>query len=171
MKSLPIILTSTEACVLNMGLDFEGTFLYLFIFNRRKTALQNFVVFCQTSTRISHRYTYVPSLLNLPPISLPRWNFNTNTGQGFVTVAPLTSGVKWFFAGCYPVHQRMTSSIPGLHTLGATALSSLPACCHPADLTSVQSTSCEMPGWVKHKLESRLPGEISITSDMQMTLP
>ena len=33
----------------------------------------------------------------------------------------------------------------------------------------MQSTSCEMPGWVKHKLESRLPGKISITSDMQMT--
>ena len=43
--------------------------------------------------------------------------------------------------------------------------------CHPAYLTYVQSTSCEMPGWMKHKLESRLPGEISITSDMQMTPP
>ena len=39
--------------------------------------------------------------------------------------------------------------------------------CHPAYLNSMQSTSCEMPGWMKHKLESRLPGEISITSDMQ----
>ena len=36
--------------------------------------------------------------------------------------------------------------------------------CHPAYLTYTQSTSCEMPGWVKHKLESRLPGEISVTS-------
>ena len=43
--------------------------------------------------------------------------------------------------------------------------------CHPAYLTYIQSTSCEMPGWMKHKLESRLPGEISITSDMQMTPP
>ena len=43
--------------------------------------------------------------------------------------------------------------------------------CHPAFLTYMQSTSCEMPGWMKHKLESRLPGEISITSDMQMTPP
>ena len=43
--------------------------------------------------------------------------------------------------------------------------------CHPAYLTYRQSTSCEMPGWIKHKLESRLPGEISITSDMQMTPP
>ena len=43
--------------------------------------------------------------------------------------------------------------------------------CHPAHLTCMQSTSCEMPSWVKHKLESRLPGEISITSDIQMTPP
>ena len=44
--------------------------------------------------------------------------------------------------------------------------------CHPAShLTSMQSTSCEMPGWMKHKLESRLPGERSITSNMQMTPP
>ena len=43
--------------------------------------------------------------------------------------------------------------------------------CHPAYLTSMQSTSCEMLGWMKHKLESGLPGEISITSDMQMTPP
>ena len=44
-------------------------------------------------------------------------------------------------------------------------------CCYPAYLTYMQSTSCEMPGWMKHKLESRLPGEISVTSDTQMTSP
>ena len=43
--------------------------------------------------------------------------------------------------------------------------------CHPASLTYMQSASCEMPGWMKHKLESRLPGEISIIPDMQMTPP
>ena len=42
---------------------------------------------------------------------------------------------------------------------------------HPAYLTYIQSTSWEIPGWMKHKLESRLLGEISITSDMQMTPP
>ena len=42
-------------------------------------------------------------------------------------------------------------------------------CCHPAYLTYMQSTWCETPDWMKHKLESRLPGEMSITSDMQMT--
>ena len=43
--------------------------------------------------------------------------------------------------------------------------------CCPVYLTYMQSTSCEMLGWMKHKLESRLQGEISITSDMQMTPP
>ena len=43
--------------------------------------------------------------------------------------------------------------------------------CHPAYLTYMQSTSWETLGWRKHKLESGLPGEISITSDMQMTPP
>ena len=41
--------------------------------------------------------------------------------------------------------------------------------CLPAYLTSIQSTSCDMPHWRNHNLESRWPGEISITSDMQMT--
>ena len=40
--------------------------------------------------------------------------------------------------------------------------------CHPAYLTYMQSTSWEMLGWMKHKLESRLSGETSVTSDMQM---
>ena len=43
--------------------------------------------------------------------------------------------------------------------------------CHSAYLTYMQSTSCEMPGWMKHKLQSRLQGEISIASDTKMTPP
>ena len=43
--------------------------------------------------------------------------------------------------------------------------------CHPVYLTFMQSTPCEMLGWVKRKLELRLPEEISVTSDMQMTPP
>ena len=39
-------------------------------------------------------------------------------------------------------------------------------CCHPTYLTYMQSTSCKMLGWMKHKQESRLPGEISTTSNM-----
>ena len=41
--------------------------------------------------------------------------------------------------------------------------------CHPPYLPYIQSTSWKMPGWIKHKLESRLLKEIAITSDMQMT--
>ena len=43
--------------------------------------------------------------------------------------------------------------------------------CHPAYSAYMQSTSCEMLDWMKLKLESRLPGEVSVTSDMQMTPP
>ena len=43
--------------------------------------------------------------------------------------------------------------------------------CHPVYVTYMQSISCEVPEWKKHKLESRLPGEISITSDRNMTPP
>ena len=43
--------------------------------------------------------------------------------------------------------------------------------CHPTYLIYIQSTSYKMPGWMKQKLESRLLGEISITSDKQMTPP
>ena len=43
--------------------------------------------------------------------------------------------------------------------------------CHPAYLTHMQTILYEMPGWTKHRFESILPGEISVTSDMQMTLP
>ena len=41
--------------------------------------------------------------------------------------------------------------------------------CHRACLTFMQNALCKMQGWMKHKVESRLPGEISVTSDMQMT--
>ena len=61
-----------------------------------------------------------------------------------------------------PNMKQLTGSILGKEYVKAIY-------CHPAYLTYMQSTSCEIPGWMKHKLESRLPGEISITSDMQMT--
>ena len=54
--------------------------------------------------------------------------------------------------------EQQTGSRSGKEYLKATY-------CHPAYLTSMQSTSCEMPGRMKHKLESRLPGEISVILD------
>ena len=60
--------------------------------------------------------------------------------------------------------EQQTGSKPGKEYVKAVY-------CHPTYLTYMQSTSWEIPGWMKHKLESRLPGEISITSDTQMTTP
>ena len=58
--------------------------------------------------------------------------------------------------------QQQTGSKSGKEYVGAVYY-------HSGYLTYVQSTSCEMLGWMNHKLESRLPREISITSDIQMT--
>ena len=60
--------------------------------------------------------------------------------------------------------EQQTGSKPGQEYVKAVY-------CHPAYLTYMQSTSREVPGWIKHKLELRLLGEISITSEMQMTPP
>ena len=60
-----------------------------------------------------------------------------------------------------PDMKQQTGSISGKEYVKAVY-------CHAAYLTSMQSTSWDMKNWVNHKLKSRLPGEISITSDMQM---
>ena len=60
-----------------------------------------------------------------------------------------------------PVMEQRTGSTLGKEYVKAVY-------CHPDYLTSMQSTSCEMPGWINHKLESRLPAEITTTSDMQL---
>ena len=62
-----------------------------------------------------------------------------------------------------PVMEQQTGSTLGKEYVKAVY-------CHPAYLTSMQSTSCEMTGWTKHKLDLRLVGETSITSDMQMII-
>ena len=66
-------------------------------------SLQNFAVFCQTSTWISHRYTYTPSLLNLPPISLPAvyWALLRCQALGTVKHVALTSAPPSLRPGFY----------------------------------------------------------------------
>ena len=66
-------------------------YIYLFFYYWRITALQNFVVFCQTSTWISHRYTYILSLLNLPPISRPIPSFQVDTEPLFEFPEPYSN--------------------------------------------------------------------------------
>ena len=63
-----------------------------------------------------------------------------------------------------PVMEQQTGSKLGKEDVKAVY-------CHNDYLTYMQNTSCEMLGWMNHKRESRLPGEISIASDMQMTPP
>ena len=63
-----------------------------------------------------------------------------------------------------PVMEQWTGSKSGKEYIKAV-------CCHLAYLTYIQSTSYEMPGWMNHKQESRLQGEISIMSDMQIIPP
>ena len=63
-----------------------------------------------------------------------------------------------------PDMEQWTGSKLGKHYVKAVY-------CHLDYLTYMQSTSCKMPDWMKHKLGSRLQGEIAITSDMQMTPP
>ena len=63
-------------CIPSHWLMYTYTYTYIYIYNLSIyywtiNALHNFAIFCQTSTWISHRYTYIPSVLNLSPISLP----------------------------------------------------------------------------------------------------
>ena len=60
--------------------------------------------------------------------------------------------------------EKLTGSNLGKENVKATY-------CHPAYLMYMQNTSCEKVAWMKHKLEQRLLGEISIASDIQMTPP
>ena len=115
----------------------------------------------------SRKKTTSASLATLKPLTM--W-ITTNCGKFFK---------RWEYQTTWPASweicmqikkqqleldmEQRTGSISGKEYIKAVY-------CHPAYLIYMQST-CEMLGWMKHKLESRLPGEISITSDMQMTPP
>ena len=117
----------------------------------------------------SYRKTSTSALLIMPkPLTV--W-ITTNCGKFFKRWEYQTTRLaSWEI--CMQVKKRQldlhmeqqTGSKPGKECVKAVY-------CHPAYLTYMQSTSWEMPDWMKHKLESRLPGEISITSDRQMTPP
>ena len=86
---------------------------------------------------------------------------NLYVGQE-ATVRTRHEKTDWFKIG-KGVHQNWESSKLG--RLGKAVY------CHPDYLTYMPNTSCKMSGWMKHKLESRLPGKISITSDRELTPP
>ena len=73
----------------------------------------------------------------------------------------LTCLLQHLYAGQAPDMEQRTGSKLGKEYIKAVY-------CHPAYLTYMQSTSCKIPDWMTHKLESRLPVGISATSDIQM---
>ena len=110
----------------------------------------------------SSQKTSLSALLTMPKPWL--W-LTTNCGKFFKRLEYQTTWpVFWEICMQVRKQQNWTISKSGREYVKAVY-------CHPAYLTYKQSTSCEMLGWMKYKLESRLPGEITITSDMQMTPP
>jgi len=116
----------------------------------------------------SFRKTFISALLTMPkPLTV--W-ISTNCGKFFK---------KWEYQTtwppseiCFQVKKQQLELDMEQQTGSKLRKEYVKAVyCRPAYLTYMQSTSWEMPVWMKHKLESRLPGEISITSDMQMTPP
>ena len=78
---------------------------------------------------------------------------------------------NWLFLLIFPLLQQVPLSSREAMAWRTGGVTGGPSSIIIAYLTFMQNTSCEVPGWMKHKLESRLPGEILITSDIQMTLP
>ena len=117
----------------------------------------------------SSRKTSISALLTMPkPLTVwittscgkfwKRWEFQT------------TLSASWEI--CMQVRKQQLELDMEPHTGSRSGKEHIKAVyCHPAYLTCMQSTLWETLGWMKLKLESRLPGEISITSDMQMTPP
>ena len=115
----------------------------------------------------SSRKTSISSLLNMPkPLTL--WiTTNWKILQEMGIPDHLTCLLRNLYAGQESTkldREQQTGSTLGKECVKVVYY-------HHVYLTSLQSTSCEMPGWMKHKLESRLLGETAITSGMQMTPP
>ena len=117
----------------------------------------------------SSRKTSTSALLSMPkPLTL--W-IKTNCGKFLKTWEYQTTWpASWEI--CMQVRKQQLELDMEQQTHSKTGKEYIKAVyCHPAYLTYMQSTSWEILDWIKHKLESRFPGEISITSDMQMTPP
>ena len=116
----------------------------------------------------SSRKTYTSVLLTMPK-PLIMW-ITTNCGKFWKRWEYQTT---WSVSEiCMQVKKQQSELDMEQQTGSKSGKESVKAVyCHPACLSSMQSTSWETLGWMKHKLESRLLGKIAITSDMQMTPP
>ena len=117
----------------------------------------------------SSRKTSTSALLTVPK-ALTKW-IATNCGKFFMKwVYQTTLPASWEI--CIQIKKQQLELCMEHQTGSQSGKEYVKAeYCHTAYFTYMQSTSCEMLGWMKHKLESRLLGEASITSDMQMTPP
>ena len=109
----------------------------------------------------SRKTSTVAALTILKPFT--EW-ITTNCGKFFK---------RWKYKTTLPASRETCMQIKNMEKLTGSKLGTerdKDVYCHPAYLTYMQSASCEISGWMKHKLETRLPGEISITSDMQMII-
>ena len=116
--------------------------------------------------RDSFRKTYTSVLLIMPkPLTV--W-ITTNCGKFFKRWEQTTLSASWEI--CMQVKKQQLELAMKQQTCCKSEKEYVKAVyCHPAYLTYMQSTPCKMLGWMKHKPQSRLPGEISIISDMQIT--
>ena len=123
----------------------------------------------KTYKQENSRKTFTSALLTTPkPFTV--W-ITTNCGK-FLNRWEYQTTLPAFWETCMQVKkqqleqdiQQQTGSKSGKEYIKAVY-------CYSTYLIHMQTTSCKMPDWLKHKLESRLPGEISITSDTQMTPP
>ena len=117
----------------------------------------------------SSRKISISALLNMPK---PLTVWRTTNCRKFWRKWEYWATLSASWEACMQVKKQQSEPDMGQRTgykLGKEYIKAV--YCHPACLTYVQSTSCEMPGWMKHKMKSKLPEEISITSDVQMTTP
>ena len=114
------------------------------------------------------RKTSISALLTMPkPLTL--W-ITTNCGKFFKRLEYQTTWpASWEICAGQEAIVRNGHGTTDWFQIGKGVIKAV--YCHPTYLTYMKSTSYKMPGWMKQKLESRLLGEISITSDKQMTPP
>ena len=154
-----------------MDLTFQVPMQYCFLQNQ--TFLSSPVTatteYCFCFGSVSSFKTSISALLTMPkPLTV--W-ITTNCGKFFKRWEYQTTWpISWEI--CMPVKKQQLELAMEQQTGSKSGKEYVKAVyCHPVYLNYMQSTSCEMPGWMKHKLESRLPEEISITSERQMTPP
>ena len=131
-------------------------------------------------------FPYLPNALKLFFMEKAREFQKTSTSASLTTLKPLTVWItttggkflkRWEYQTKLPASQETCTQVkkqqlePYIEQWINSKLGkeyNKAVYCHPADLIYMQSTSCETPGWMNYKLESRLPGEKATTSDMQI---